>query len=646
MLLASSYQLWAKSVTDKPINFTRFVISMQMTEGLNASRSQIRVVLAPEAKVSLQNVKKGGEWQLLWGYSSKTFRKASAYWSGTTWNIGGSNTVEITLVNLGQYSLTRGTATRSIGQSLTAMAKTKGVELKGAVNPKGKIVPKVQSQVALKEILRDNRESFVKYGFDTSATAEVVAFASLAQSAQIHYISTSVGYIGELKITYQAQLPKDQSYIEIAGKGLVQEKGPGLPTPQVPKNQIVAANQPDPKKDSSDTFGLFSFHVQDLQGKTLRSYQALRNPSEGTSMLKLFIGLAIREQVSKGQISVSQQWQGKTIAQHLTEALGENSSNLSANALISRLGGIRPLNSIIKSLGFTLTGLKTVYGVSTPASEKIPLLESQSSKYRTEAIAAGYLEPYGESPQKALNPQLLKALAKMRQASGLPLKIVSGFRSVTDQESIWLSKPVQTRAAFSAPPGYSQHHTGLAVDLVTVSTPTNLEQVELTWLANNAQKYGFIFPYLNSSGDLGPELEPWHLVWVGNAAAMAVFHDFIARSKTLGYNPLNAEQESLFNSPAALEEDKETCAFDLCNALASVLKGTDPVSVIMQKALDGPFIGLDGETKAKAGFTSKNIGVTLLIDNKYILCAYATGSSRSNLERSVKALSRSIIIDQ
>jgi D-alanyl-D-alanine carboxypeptidase len=645
MLLSSSYQLWAISVTNKPLDFTRFVISIDMTEGLNASRSQIRVRLAPEAKVMLQNVKRGSEWQLLWGYSATVFRKASGFWTGTVWNIGGNSSVEITLVNLGQWSLTRGTSTRAIGQSLEDMAKNKGVALAGAKAPKGKIVPRVQAQLGVPEILRQNPGSFIKWGFDTEATAEVVAFSELGTKAQLHYISTAGGYVGEFKITYNAQLPKDQSFMEVTGKGLVQEAGPGLPTPQSKISRAIAAGAPDPKNDSQESFGLWSYYVQDLQGKTIRAYNALKPPEDGTSMLKLFVGLAIRARVLKGEFSISQQWQGKTIAQHLTLALDATSSNSSANALIARLGGIGALNEDIKALGFTLTSFRTVFGVSSPRSEQIPLVPLPP-KYRSEALAAGYLEPYGESPRKDLHPLVREAVAKMRRDSGFALKEISGFRSYKTQESIWLGKPVATRADFSAPPGYSQHHTGLAVDLVALGRFTPTQRTQLTWLRNNCQKYGFILPYMNTSGDLGPGNEPWHLIWVGNGAAMSVFHTFISRAKATGYNPLSEAQEALFNNPGSLDSDKESCCYDLAKAFESVIKGTDPVSVVMKNALKGAYIGLEGEDRVKSGYTSKNMGVTLSVGDKYILSAYITGSKVSDLQRGVKALSRSIIMSR
>jgi D-alanyl-D-alanine carboxypeptidase/Beta-lactamase enzyme family len=637
MLLSTSYELWAISSSGKPINFTRFVVNLKLTEGLNASRSQIKVTLAPEAKTSIQNVKKGGEWQLLWGYGPQVYRKVSAYWVGTEWSIGGSNLLGLTLVNLGQYQLSRGTVTRAIGMSTKAVAALKGVKLKAPVTETGKQKSHVISQVPLKEILRENRESFVKWGFDSQATAEVVKFADLGTKAQVHYISTLVGFIGEIKISYNAQLPKDQSFLEIAGKGTTSEAGPLKGTPQASTKASAFGPEPQPSTESKETYGLLSYYVQNLEGGELKALRALSSPSAGTSVTKLFVALVVRAQVLSGKYAISSQWQGATVAA-LLRAMLDQSSNEAANKLIARVGGIEVLNQGIKALGFTRTGFKTLYGKSTVLQYRFK--ELNWNKYRLAANAAGYLETYSEASAQGLNPAVTTALRAMREASGLALPLVSGFRSFTQQEQLWLQKPEATRADFSAPPGYSQHHTGLAVDLVTVGTPSAAEGAQLAWLKANAQKYGFIFPYLNTSGDLGPGQEPWHLVWVGNAEAMGVFHEFIARALTLGYNPLSPSQEKLFNSAASLEADKESCIFEVCKAMSLLLKGTDAVSKVAQDAMSGSYIGLEGENIAKVGFTDNVWAVCIQVEGRYILGAYAP--THGALIKGVKALAVSL----
>jgi D-alanyl-D-alanine carboxypeptidase len=65
----------------------------------------------------------------------------------------------------------------------------------------------------------------------------------------------------------------------------------------------------------------------------------------------------------------------------------------------------------------------------------------------------------------------------------------------------------------TAPPGYSEHHTGRAVDVATPGSPvleTTFEQTRaFSWLQKHANNFGFYlsFPQGNASGY---QYEPWH----------------------------------------------------------------------------------------------------------------------------------------
>ena len=84
------------------------------------------------------------------------------------------------------------------------------------------------------------------------------------------------------------------------------------------------------------------------------------------------------------------------------------------------------------------------------------------------------------------------------------------------------------RAKVSAPPGYSEHSTGYAVDLGDGDDPaTNLsESFEQTrafrWLQDHAASYHFTlsFPALNPQG---VSYEPWHWRFEGSADALRLF---------------------------------------------------------------------------------------------------------------------------
>ena len=100
-----------------------------------------------------------------------------------------------------------------------------------------------------------------------------------------------------------------------------------------------------------------------------------------------------------------------------------------------------------------------------------------------------------------------RALKMMASAAkyGLTIKAVSGLRSYTQQQTVFLTKP----AGIAAKPGHSEHQLGLSLD---VTTGTN----ENIWLANHAHKYGFIIRYPeNKQSITGFAYEPWHLRYVG-----------------------------------------------------------------------------------------------------------------------------------
>jgi len=111
-----------------------------------------------------------------------------------------------------------------------------------------------------------------------------------------------------------------------------------------------------------------------------------------------------------------------------------------------------------------------------------------------------------------------RSLRAAAQADGIALKIISAFRSVDRQAEIVrekLARGLTLAAIFSssAPPGYSEHHTGRAVDVGTPGVPALEEDFEDTpafrWLIANAARFGFAlsFPRDNPHGYV---YEPWH----------------------------------------------------------------------------------------------------------------------------------------
>ncbi len=129
-----------------------------------------------------------------------------------------------------------------------------------------------------------------------------------------------------------------------------------------------------------------------------------------------------------------------------------------------------------------------------------------------------------------------KALMKLIYAArdeGVWIIPVSGFRSVEQQSKLFKAQierrgSEQEAAKLSAPPGYSEHATGYAVDLTDGKFPKQdvkfeFEQTDaFRWLTLHAKEYGFemSFPQGNAQG---VSYEPWHWRFVGSSSAAQLF---------------------------------------------------------------------------------------------------------------------------
>ena len=126
----------------------------------------------------------------------------------------------------------------------------------------------------------------------------------------------------------------------------------------------------------------------------------------------------------------------------------------------------------------------------------------------------------------------LTALINAAYNDEINLWIASGYRSVEEQESV-LDRAVQRRMADGMTyenayedaritiqaPGYSEHHTGLAVDFNDVEDDFR-ETEAYTWLQEHAAEYGFVERYPKGKESItGIDYEPWHYRYVGKEHA-------------------------------------------------------------------------------------------------------------------------------
>ena len=155
-----------------------------------------------------------------------------------------------------------------------------------------------------------------------------------------------------------------------------------------------------------------------------------------------------------------------------------------------------------------------------------------------------------------------EAMAKAAKKAGVPLTIVSSYRSATYQRKIY-NEQIQTyvnqgkskkeaekaTADYMTKPGTSEHHTGLSLDVLGMSyyeKGGTLDEIfakdkSAKWLAAHCAEYGFIIRYPKGKEKITHiHYEPWHLRYVGkeNAQYITTHHltleEYIQQLKEAG----------------------------------------------------------------------------------------------------------------
>ena len=117
-----------------------------------------------------------------------------------------------------------------------------------------------------------------------------------------------------------------------------------------------------------------------------------------------------------------------------------------------------------------------------------------------------------------------KEMSDAASREGYGIVINSAYRSYQDQQDI---SDLYLRAygqeyvdKYIAKPGYSEHQTGLAMDVGSRSVNIFANSKEYGWMLENAYKYGFILRYSKRDENLtGFRFEAWHYRYVGKEIA-------------------------------------------------------------------------------------------------------------------------------
>lgn len=119
-----------------------------------------------------------------------------------------------------------------------------------------------------------------------------------------------------------------------------------------------------------------------------------------------------------------------------------------------------------------------------------------------------------------------KLFQEQAKKDGFHIEIESGYRSKELQQQIWdeivLEKGLEHTKKYVAVPGYSEHQTGLALDICLEENGKYYCDTEFTdhkvvkYIADNAYRFGFIVRYPKGKEEItGYNYEPWHIRYVG-----------------------------------------------------------------------------------------------------------------------------------
>lgn len=167
---------------------------------------------------------------------------------------------------------------------------------------------------------------------------------------------------------------------------------------------------------------------------------------------------------------------------------------------------------------FAELGIPNDYGIDPP----LPSYKDADKLEEVEPNILGRMESLW--PRTARDWRAMKAAAA---EDGVQLLLVSGFRSIRHQIGLIRSKlergeDIESILKVNAAPGFSQHHTGKAIDIATPGSRPLTEEFEHSeaffWLQHNAERFGFRMPY-GRDNRYGFLYEPWHWSQLGAEGA-------------------------------------------------------------------------------------------------------------------------------
>ncbi len=251
-----------------------------------------------------------------------------------------------------------------------------------------------------------------------------------------------------------------------------------------------------------------------------------------------------------------------------------NASVVASPKMMGTIGGLVGVAVVALGSGVWLASQPPQVGVTGELATPSPANSTPTATPTVAAVAEnvvpnesllGHL-PYEEAPLAELREigggimmrqKAAEAFLQMQQAAraeGIYLTPISGFRNQKDQEHLFFEVKAERaqvatqRAEVSAPPGYSEHHTGYAMDVGDGDVPATDLSVDFEntrafkWMQANAARYSFelSFPKNNVQG---VTYEPWHWRFVGDRHSLETFY----KAHNLNPSPSQPAAEQVSN---------------------------------------------------------------------------------------------------
>ena len=234
---------------------------------------------------------------------------------------------------------------------------------------------------------------------------------------------------------------------------------------------------------------------------------------------------------------------------------------------------------LVLMLLFAFTACRTERGDSPElpepslpeSSEELPESSEEESEEEEDLLPAGSLSDWNlillnpdegnmlesdpDIPMTEFDGQLIdsriaenyKAMRDAAKAEGINLYLRSGFRKISLQQIYYDSnvnkymneghskeEAIRLTLRYFTAPGHSEHHSGLACDIITVEYHKNIYTLDdrfgetdaFDWLMDHCAEYGFILRYPEGKTDITKiSYEPWHYRYVGKEHAQYIMEN-------------------------------------------------------------------------------------------------------------------------